>query len=69
MVLEGQVGIPCDCGHVTAKTIAWLQSHHQFTCSRCRARVRLDTSQFRRDIGEVERRLSRFPREIKVRLE
>ena len=37
-----KIGIPCpDCRDQTEQTLAWLQQHHELTCSNCGSIINL----------------------------
>ena len=64
------IEIPCEgCGKKHPKKIGWIKTHAEVSCS-CGATIKLDKSQFVREIAGVERALEKLmrPREIKIRL-
>ena len=54
-ILDDQtMDLPCPkCGYKTRKTISWIKTHENLTCS-CGAVIQLKTDEFRRKIGEIE---------------
>ncbi len=76
-ILDGQpFDLPCpNCGRKTTKTVGWVKRHSQFTCT-CGTVVTLEKSSFLKGIGDAERSIDRFkrnirrnfPKEIKINL-
>ena len=50
------------CGKQVKKTVAWIKSHNEFTCSGCRNRVELDRDQFLDGLAMAEKTLRDFAR-------
>lgn len=65
-VLDGiEIELPCEnCGRVTKKTIGWIKRNTEHICA-CGTLVCLDTDQFRREIGKVDRSLADFQSALK----
>jgi predicted RNA-binding Zn-ribbon protein involved in translation (DUF1610 family) len=54
-----QVPVPCaNCGFEVKQSIAWIKSNLQHTCPHCGTVMQLDSSQFTREFGKVERAIS-----------
>lgn len=56
-----RIGIPCDCGRETKKSIAWLKSHKQFTCL-CGTVIHLKADHLLGVVRDVERGFARLGR-------
>lgn len=51
------IEIPCEgCGKEHSKTIGWIKTHSEISCS-CGATIKIDKSEFVRGISGVERAL------------
>ena len=62
------IEIPCpDCGKEHPKTIGWIKTHSDLTCS-CGVKIELDKGEFVRQIARIEKSLDSIPREITIRL-
>lgn len=59
------LSIPCpQCGHKNEKAVGWLKSNQRFTCVSCGVGIDLESDQFRREMGKVDRSIKDFQREI-----
>jgi len=62
---KAKLGIPCPkCGHETKKTIAWIKSHVEMTCSGCGSAVTLDSSKLEKGLGRVEKQIDGLKRKL-----
>lgn len=62
---SAQIGIPCpSCGKETAKSVAWLKSHKQMTCTACGTTFDIDAEQFKRKLAGAEKQLADFQRKL-----
>lgn len=54
-----EIPIPCEkCGRTTKKSIGWLKTHRELTCT-CGTHIRLDADDLRRKVADMERSLKR----------
>lgn len=53
---DAEVGIECDCGRTTEKTIGWIRRNRQFTCA-CGTVITLDSADLRRKMDKIDRDL------------
>lgn len=56
------------CGHKMSKTIGWMTSHKEMTCTGCGETIHLETDQLSRDLKEITKVLDSFPKEIVIKL-
>jgi hypothetical protein len=62
---SAQIEIPCSqCGRKTKKTVGWLKTNSTLTCS-CGTRISIDASQFRRELGNIDKAVNDLKRTFK----
>ena len=60
-----EIEIPCEnCSRKTKKSIGWIKSHKDFTCS-CGTKITLDASQFKTEIAKVEKSFAALQKTLK----
>lgn len=60
-----EIEIPCEnCSHKTKKSIGWIKSNKDFTCS-CGTKITIDASQFKSEIAKVEKSLAELQKTLK----
>jgi len=65
-ILDSQtVPITCPrCGRKTVKNIGWVRTTSRYTCD-CGTPISLQTDQFRRSLGDLDRAVEEFKRTLK----
>lgn len=62
---NAEIEIPCsNCGSKTKKSIGWIKSNNQFTCT-CGTTIKLDADQFRGEIAKVDASFADLQRTLK----
>lgn len=65
MFRDLKIGIPCgNCGRETEKTVTWLKHNAEFTCA-CGTLVKVDASQFNREMQKVDKAFDDLNRTLK----
>lgn len=66
MLNDARLDIPCPhYGKKVSQTLAWLQAHDHFTCSGCRKRVTIDSSDLAKGLKSAEKTLGTLGAGIK----
>lgn len=63
---KGKIPIPCpECSKKTTKTIAWIKSHAELTCSGCGAVIHLKKDELIAGLKKAEKSIADLGRRLK----
>jgi len=59
------INIPCpECGHKTAKTVAWIKAHDKMTCGGCGREITVENDKFVAGLKEADKAVAKVRKSL-----